>query len=370
MKCAGLLYANLDHDSRPKRAFAVFANSFEFMAIVASSRQPASYRIIAAADKLRSRLGGLKWVFFALRNLFRFRPDVVLAEGLVALIPGAVYSRLTSAVLVYDARELYLKDEYGQSTYASLHRLVERILISSAAHVLTANEARAAIMKRHYRLSAEPVAIHNIPAPKSSVPSLPEEFHYLLERGAKNLIYQGRLGSLQRRGLDRILAALTRCASPVRLIVIADGLGAQALRFEVKRLALESRVRIHDLVAHDLLYSVLRHCHLGLVCYELRGPNNNYCAPNKLYEYAQCELPLLATPQATFAEVFAKYGVGRTFTLDAWQSCRIEDLARQIEVSLLQPPSADKFRLFNRDFNWQNEERKLLTLIQDIKGSL
>ena len=43
--------------------------------------------------------------------------------------------------------------------------------------------------------------------------------------------------------------------------------------------------------------------------------NTIYCSPNKIFEYASINLPMLSTNQPFIAEVFSKYKLGETFHL-------------------------------------------------------
>ena len=51
-------------------------------------------------------------------------------------------------------------------------------------------------------------------------------------------------------------------------------------------------------------------CDVGILTYTFDGLNNIYCSPNKLFEYTQAGLPVVATAQPSLVNIVRKYDIG------------------------------------------------------------
>jgi glycosyltransferase involved in cell wall biosynthesis len=365
--CMGLLNGALDNDSRPKRAFQIFSQTFDFSAVVLHVQHPEKfpYPIYSPQISLRTRGTSLRWILFTLKTLITHRPQVVLAEGLISLIPGALYRLVFSCKLIYDSRELYLCDQHGNSNYSDIHRFIERIFIRKADQVLTANSQRADIVSKHYNLSPPALGIQNIPKLKAIESRLPDEFSFL-KNGLRYVVYQGHFGD---RGLETFIDSMPHWPTDTILLLIVEGSNVVNLRKRAQNLGLTDRIKFHNFLPQDTLFTVLRNCHLGLICYKVDVPNNEHCAPNKLYEYAQCELPMLTTPQAALRDVFSKHAIGQIVEKGAWVSQDLATIGKHVAAALEKKIDTAEFKRFNTQYNWQNEEQKLIRIIEKQKES-
>jgi len=119
-----------------------------------------------------------------------------------------------------------------------------------------------------------------------------------------------------------------------------------------------------ELLPLEELKSVLRHCHLGVITYGMKGLNNQYCAPNKLFEYAQSFLPMLTTAQETFKQVFKEHPIGQVIPESDWRNNDNKAVANIILDMLDNPPSAEFFENFNREFIWEKESKRFILALE------
>jgi hypothetical protein len=103
----------------------------------------------------------------------------------------------------------------------------------------------------------------------------------------------------------------------------------------------------------------LKRLEVGLIPYPMLGPNNNYCAPNKLYEYAQSNLPMLSTPQQTFIDVFERFSIGKVVAMDEYMAKNTKAIADKITGLIEHPPSPELFDEFNSIYSFANESQRL-----------
>ena len=85
----------------------------------------------------------------------------------------------------------------------------------------------------------------------------------------------------------------------------------------------------------------------------------SYSLPNKIFDYINAEIPVLISDLPEFKKIIIKNKVGMCL-----KSREPKEVAKQIEhiLSLSQQYWIDEIRLAKKEFCWQNEEKKLLTL--------
>lgn len=363
MKTAlGITFYGLSNDSRAKRAFSALSEVTKFKALCAhcSDKDSFGYPVETLNVRVSGALARAKIFLLVLIRLFKHKPQVVYAADLSALAAGGVYKLFAKPFLIYDGREIYLKDENGESTYGWQHRLIERLFIKKADQVLAANEERAKIVEKHYNLKKPVIAIHNIPDSTGyrDLP-LPEDFSYLHNKEKKFVVYQGHLDK-DMRGLRPFFKSVKVWPKYIELIIITQASTIKELKKFFEENEIHEQVHLHDLVDHEMLYSILKKCHLGVIAYSNYGLNNKLCAPNKLYEYAQCNLPVLTTSQPVFKRIFSKYKIGKMMGQN--------DIEGKNFMDLLSYKSGEySFAGFNRENNWGMDAKKISNIIENFK---
>jgi len=192
--------------------------------------------------------------------------------------------------------------------------LLERWVIQRADLVIAANEERAHLMAKHYNLSQNPVVMRNIPAfskPAISKEDVLRRFPMLSRNRPDEVLvlYQGDV-SLS-RGIDRFLQAFSYLGPEYRMVIVGGGQDLERLREIGQPLESEGRLVTLDRVEHQILPSITAVADVGIVTYPFQGLNNIYCAPNKIFEYAQAGLPIVATDQPPLRRLVENYGIGK-----------------------------------------------------------
>jgi glycosyltransferase involved in cell wall biosynthesis len=227
-------------------------------------------------------------------------PDIVHAHDLSALPVAAKFAKKSGAKLVFDAHEIY--DHLAQSE-DELSELNGKILKKHSGDVdlfITINDSIAQYYFKTYRRLPRAIVIKN--ATKRA-----EEFVYDgrlheaagLSRDTRILIYQG--GFAPKRGLIQLLLAAEYLDPDWSLVFMGWGRLEEELRrvadsLKMKNPDLDLRIRFVPKVKQfDLPYWTAG-ASLGAIPYENTGLNHWYCNPNKLWEYPNAGVPIIASP--------------------------------------------------------------------------
>ena len=313
------VYNPIDYDGRVQRSAQQLSADFDVTVLAVDAGggyHNAAFRVEtavlpAAGSKYVAHLRFARAIW---RAAVRLRPSVVYAHDYFMAAPCWLVARRVGARFVYDAHELVIPapGEQLPGREAVWYRL-ERSVVHRADLVIAANAERAHLMRDHYGLREVPAVIRNITAPAPAVlddAAARAAYPALCRRDPAEVlaVYQGDM-SLS-RGIGVFLDAARRLPAHVRLVLVGSGPDHAAIADRLRDGALSERVSQVGRVPRAHLYDILRLCDVGLIAYDVRGLNNIYCAPNKLYEYAQAGLPVVATAQPPLRAALKGYGIG------------------------------------------------------------
>ncbi|MGV8826847.1 MAG: glycosyltransferase family 4 protein [Breznakibacter sp.] len=219
-------------------------------------------------------------------------------------LPGCrLAAMLRRKKLVFDSHEYFpevpeLKD---RPLIKSIWLVLERMLVPGIHLGITVCHSIATIYKDKYGLPF--YVVRNIPMAKRIQPSSdstppPRPF---------TLLYQGAVN--EGRGLEPMIEAmpyLPQC----RLVIVGDGPISQQIKELVEQKGLNTRVLIEGKKPYDQLPSYMAKADLGLVLLENKGLNYYYSLPNRLFDFMQAGLPILAMDFPEMAAIVNGYHVG------------------------------------------------------------
>lgn len=317
-----ILFGTLDYDGRVKRMIEVLREIGPITLVDLKADRKNTKGSFEGIDRISLQLPQragkfsrhLRFWLTSVRQAWRVKPEVVVAENYFTCFPGWLAAKLFCVKLAYDAYELIIPEAGKKmSPRSRFWYLLERWAVKRANLVIAANADRAQLMADHYGLKHMPEVMRNIPF-SMSLPLSPEKaiqaYPALARRNHEDriVLYQGDV-SLS-RGLGRFVDALEFLPECYRLVVAGSGPDLDKLCTMAERFSREGRFVALGRIENQMLPAITALADVGIVCYPYRGLNNIYCAPNKLFEYAQAGLPVVATDQPPLRKAVETFKIG------------------------------------------------------------
>lgn len=339
------------------------------------ARQRFTWTIVSRLQPRIARFAGkrhseARWTLFERwvhRRLLFYRPDIIHAHDLPQLRSCATASLDLNARLVYDAHELY--PEISTLTPSQSRTLSEReaAFIRDAQVTITVNEFIAEEMARRYGVVA-PVVIWNAIDPPSSAPSHQATLHNLLklETTSRILLFQGWMS--RTRGLQDLVRAMARVQTEIHLVFMGYGEARKELEEIASKLDLSERVHFLDAVPVEDLVSTTATADVGIIPYQPIDLNNRLCSPNKLFEYIQAHVPIIANDLPFLRKIIREEGFGLVHELSTPEAFAIA--IRDMFDEAKGGPERFKAALRARShrYSWSVQAKTLLSIYEKLSN--
>jgi len=295
----------------------------------------------------------------------KIKADVYHCHDLNTLYIGQKLAKKHKASLVYDSHELYVyrnRPYIPPKIFLKKEEAFERKYIQRADAVITVSKSIAGYMEKKYNID-KPHLIMN--APKKNKASgglkycLRKELN--LNDDQKLLLYSG--GITFSRGLDRVIESLVEMEE---LFFVMMGYGQEGFKNYLKAVAVNHgvshRMAFYGPVPSEKVTAWTASADLGIAPIENACLSYYYCAPNKIFEYIQGGLPVVASNFPDLKNIVEKNDIGLT--------CDISDpkkIAKAVDrVFNNYTAYLDNVKKLKNTYCWENEEIKLIKLYKDL----
>ena len=309
------------------------------------------------------RIAARAWTHLVLLwRMVRLRADVVHAHDVNTLPTAWLAARLSGARLVYDAHEISTSRE-GYTSFRKLVGLVEKALMPRADGTITTTEARAKFFARAYGI-ARPLVLQNRPREQRSQASERIRQELQLSEPWPIVLYQG--GVQQGRGLER-LARVAAQVPQAYFVFIGGGRLDASLRRIAQELEIEERVRFIPTVALADLPSYTASADIGVQPIENTCLNHYTTDSNKLFEYVQAGLPLIASDLPEIRRIVRQHDLG-LLVPESDSEALAGALRRLVGDAQLRVHYASRARAAAPTLSWEVQEHLLVDLYRRILG--
>ncbi len=315
--------------------------------------------------KMIFKKGPVFYFFFNLRLFFSGlinKTDLFYANDLDTLAPLFLLSKLKKKPLIYDSHELFcevpeLKDSRIKK---AIWQKLEAYIIPKLKTCLTVNDSIAKIYVAKYNVPFH--IIRNISdfdqtfIPKSRAQlSMPEDKKIILLQGA---------GINIDRGAEELIDAMEFVQNAV-LYIIGSGDVWENLKQKVSfNKSIQNKVVLINKLPKSELINYTFNADIGLSIDKNTNLNYLYSLPNKIFDYIQAEIPILASRLPEIENIILQYKIG-----DFIDDHNPKTIANKLNEMLYsqQLSSYKKYlAIAKKEITWKSEKEKLLTIIKNI----
>ena len=315
--------------------------------------------------KMIFKKGPLFYFFFNLRLFFVGlinKTDLFYANDLDTLAPMFLLSKLKKKPLIYDSHELFCEvpELKASRIKKSIWQKLEGYIIPKLKTCITVNDSIAKIYEAKYNVPFH--IIRNISdfdqsfIPKSRVQlSLPEDKKIILLQGA---------GINVDRGAEELIDSMEFVQNAV-LYIIGSGDVWENLKQKVLfNKNIQNKVVLINKLPKSELINYTFNADLGLSIDKNTNLNYLYSLPNKIFDYIQAEIPILASRLPEIENIILQYKIG-----DFIDDHNPKTIANKLNEMLYsqQLSSYKKYlAIAKKEITWKSEKEKLLTIIKNI----
>jgi glycosyltransferase involved in cell wall biosynthesis len=311
--------------------------------------------------------GPLFYIEFNIR-LFIFiffkKADILVSNDLDTLLPNYLVSRIKGIPLVYDSHEHFTEvpELVHRPVVRMIWKIIEKAIVPKLGRMVTVNGSLARIFNEKYGVTAIPV--RNVPFFREyRVEKSREELGLPADR--KIILLQGAGINIQ-RGAEEAVMAMKHLEGHL-LLIIGGGDVIGELKKLHKSLELGDKVRFIPRLPFDELYCYTVHADVGLAIDKDTNVNYRYSLPNKLFDYIQARVPVLASPLPEIAAIIRHYEVGDF----------IRDHDPEHIAAMIQAMTSDEQRIVKwkeklnfaaAELCWENEKQILKEVYKPYAG--
>ncbi len=355
---------DLTTDQRVYKVCATLQNS-GYEIVLIGRKLPNSITIERSYETIRlENFFNKGFLFYAEYNLrlffklLRLNGDIFLSNDLDTLLPNYLVSRLKCKKIVYDSHELFTEvpELNNRPLVRSFWRNLEKSLLPRLQIMYTVNVLLADYFQKKYRVPAE--VILNVPNKIDRI-QIDNSFVDKVKRGKKMIIIQGR-GLNKDRGLEESVSMMKFLENCI-LYIIGDGDVIPKIRKMIGDDRLKEKVFLLPPMPYDELIQYTSIADLGLSLDKPSSLNYEWSLPNKLFDYIQCRVPILASNRKLVSEIVLKNDIGLVVN-----SFDPKFLSTQVSSIFANEKLLQQWR-YNLEkiapnYVWENQEQKLIQI--------
>lgn len=303
--------------------------------------------------------------------------DGICAIDLDTILPCYFLSRIRRIPRLYDAHELFceMQEVVTRPLVYNLWKKVERYCVPQFPHGYTVNGLIAAEFRKMY--GVDYAVIRNMPllvdAPSERAGNAlsPNDAHSAIDspgpvppaalpRG-RFILYQGAVN--EGRCFETLIPAMQTVDAP--LVICGEGNFMSQARALVRQYDLEDKILFRGRVRPEELQAITRKAFAGITLFDRRGISNYYSLANRFFDYIHAGIPQVAVNYPAYREVNNSCPIAVLIDEPGIREIA-EALNRLLDNTGLYQTLVDNCKQARLRYNWQEEEKTLISLYQQL----
>ena len=315
--------------------------------------------------RLLFKSGPLFYSFFNIRLFFYLlfrKVDILVANDLDTLLPNFLISKLRGKELVYDSHEFFtgVPEIQNRKLVLWIWERIEKGIFPSLKHVYTVSPSIAEKYSRTYGVGV--AVVRNFPARWR-----PEDYDYPgpsdLPDDKKIIILQGT-GINVDRGAEEAVDAMNHIQDAI-LCIIGCGDVIKSLKKRVIDNRLSDRIRFYNRMPYNKLKGYTTKAHLGLSLDKNTNQNYQMSLPNKLFDYIQAGIPVLASDLIEVGPLVKKYGIGEL--INSHDPAHIaEKMKFMLTSEVKRKEWQGNLQSAAKELCWEQEEKRVIEIYERV----
>ena len=283
------------------------------------------------------------------------RTDIFLSNDTDTLLANYLASKIRRKKLVFDAHELFpeVPELTNRPKTKRIWEKIENWIFPKLKYSYTVCQSIANYYNEKYGINMQ--VVRNVPYYQKNTSEKKLAFGDKKIIPQKIIIYQGALNV--GRGIEWVIDAMPLINNAI-LVIIGDGDIRAQFEKQTKDLNLSGKVVFLGKIPADKLYEYTISADIGLCLLENRGLSYYFSLPNRVFDYVQARIPVLASDLPEIANIVEQYKTGKL--IDNYTP---DFLAKTITEMLSQPIDTQHFDEISKELCWENEEKILLEVI-------
>lgn len=289
--------------------------------------------------------------------------DILLANDLDTLLPNFLISKIFKKKLVYDSHELFTEvpELINRPFIQNFWLKIEKFIFPKLKNVYTVNQEISNIYNLKYNVPV--FVIRNI-APKLINKKINVDFLKNIKGESKMIILQGTGINIDRGAEEAV--EMMQFVNNAILYIIGSGDSFKVLHKKVALLNLSNKVFIKSKMEYHELMEYTKIADLGLSLDKNTNLNYTLSLPNKIFDYIQAEIPILASNTKVVSQLIIENKIG-------WitNSHNPKELAKTVEEIFNNKSEynekCENIKIAAKKYNWETESKKLIEIFNNLK---
>lgn len=309
------------------------------------------------------------FLFYASFNISLFffllfaKADVLLANDLDTLPANFFCSKIKSQTLVYDSHEYFtgVPEIQERPFVNNTWKRIERFILPKIKYAYTVNQSIARLYKEEYNIDF--AVVRNLPLKRNAGVKSKSRKELGLPENKRIILLQGS-GINVDRGGEEAVQAMEFLDNAV-LLIIGSGDVIDTLKSMSEKPTIKGKVIFKGKLPYSEMLEYTANADVGISFDKDTNINYRFSLPNKIFDYLQCGIPVLASRLPEIEKVITAYHVGDF--IDTHEPKHIADkLNEMFNNTTKQAEWKANTVEAAKTLNWENEEIYVIKIFTNL----